>query len=66
MRTENPNFYWKFWKSLNRRNVTAGHTLADFVDYFNQQVYPPHMDYSDYDHMNNIIKQVTSDDLVRF
>ena len=60
MRTEDPNSYWKFWKSLNPRNVTAGPTLADFVNYFEQQVYPPHVDYFDYEHMNNIIKQVTS------
>ena len=32
----------------------------DFVNYFKQQVYPPHVDYFDYEHMNNIIKQVTS------
>ena len=31
----------------------------DFVNYFEQQVYPPHVDYFDYEHMNNIIKQVT-------
>ena len=60
MRTEDPNSYWKFWKSLNPRNVTTGPTLADFVNYFEQQVYPPHVDYLDYEHMNNIIKQVTS------
>ena len=60
MRTEDPNSYWKFWKSLNPRNVTTGPTLEDFVNYFEQQVYPPHVDYFDYEHMNNIIKQVTS------
>ena len=60
MRTEDPNSYWKFWKSLNPRNVTTRPTLADFVKYFEQQVYPPHVDYFDYEHMNNIIKQVTS------
>ena len=60
MRTEDPNSYWKFWKSLNPRNVTTGPTLADFVKYFEQQVYPPHVDYFDYEHMDNIIKQVTS------
>ena len=41
MRTEDPNSYWEFWKSLNPGNVTTG-------------------DYFDYEHMNNIIKQVTS------
>ena len=60
MRTEDPNSYWKFWKSLNPRNVTTGPTLEDFVNYFEQQVYPPHVDYFDYEHMNNIVKQVTS------
>ena len=30
------------------------------MKYFEQQVYPPHVDYFDYEHMNNIIKQVTS------
>ena len=46
MRTEDPNSYWKFWKS--------------FLEiYFEQQVYPPHVDYFDYERMNNIIKQVT-------
>ena len=45
MRTEDPNSYWKFWKSLNPRNVTTGPTLEDFVNYFEQQVYPPHVDY---------------------
>ena len=60
MRTEDPNSYWKFWKSLNPRNVTTGPTLADFVNYFEQQIYPPHVDYFDYEHMNNVIKQVTS------
>ena len=60
MRTEDPNSYWKFWKSSNPRNVTTGPTLADFVNYFEQQVYPPHVDYFNYEHMNNIIKQVTS------
>ena len=59
MRTEDPNSYWKFWKSLNPRNVTTGPTLEDFVNYFEQQVYPPHVDYFDFEHMNNIIKQVT-------
>ena len=57
IRTEDPNSYWKFWKSLN---PTTGPTLTDFVNYFEQQVYPPHVDYFDYEHMNNIIKQVTS------
>ena len=60
MRTEDPNSYWKIWKSFNPRNVTTGPTLANFVKYFEQQVYPPHVDYFDYEHMNNIIKQVTS------
>ena len=60
MRAEDPNSYWKFWKYLNPRNATAGPTLTDFVNYFKQQVYPPHVDYFDYEHMNNTIKQVTS------
>ena len=30
------------------------------MKYFEQQVYPPHVDYFYYDHMNNIIKLVTS------
>ena len=60
MRTEDHNSYWKFWKSLNPGNVTTGPTLADFVNYFELQPYPPHVDYFDYEHMNNIIKQVTS------
>ena len=60
MRAEDPNSYWKFCKSLNPRNVTTGPTLADFVNYFEQQIYPPHVDYFAYKHMNNIIKQVTS------
>ena len=53
MRTEDPNSYCKFRKFLNPRNVTTGPTLADFVNYFEQQVYPPHVDYFDYEHMNN-------------
>ena len=60
MRTEDPNAYWKLWKSLKPRNATKGPTLSQFVKYFEQQVYPPHVDYFDYDHMNNIIKLVTS------
>ena len=36
MRTDHPNSYWKFWKSLNARNVTTGPTLADFMNYFKQ------------------------------
>ena len=60
MRAEDPNSYWKLWKYLNPRNVTTGTTLADFVNYFEQQAYPPHVDYFDYEHMKNIIKQVTS------
>ena len=52
-------FILKFWKSLNPRNVTTGPTLEDFVNYF-EQVYPPAVDYFDYEHMNNIIKQVAS------
>ena len=60
MRTEDLDSYWKLWKSLNPRNVTTGPTLADFVNYFEQQVYPPYVDYFDYEHMNNIIKHVTS------
>ena len=56
MRTEDPNAYWKFWKSLKPRNSTKGPTLSQFVKYFEEQVYPPHADYFDYDHMNNIIK----------
>ena len=60
MRMEDPNSYWKFWKSFNPRNVTTGPTLADFVNYFEQQVYPPHLDYFNYEHMKNIIRQVTS------
>ena len=31
-----------------------------FVKYFEQQVYPPHVDNFDYDHMNNIIRLVSS------
>ena len=30
------------------------------MKYFEEQVYPPHVDYFDYDHMNNIIKLVES------
>ena len=60
MRTEDPNSYWKFWKSLNPRNVAKGPTLADFVNYFEHQVYPPHVDYFTYEHMHDIIKQDTS------
>ena len=30
------------------------------MNYFEQQIYPPHVDYFDYEHMNNIIKPVTS------
>ena len=30
------------------------------MNYFEQQVYPPHVDYFDYEHMNNIRKQATS------
>ena len=30
------------------------------MKYFEEQVYPPHVDYFDYDHMNNIIKLVKS------
>ena len=59
-RTENPNAYWKFWKSLKPRNSTKCPTLSQFVKYFEEQVYPPHVDYFDYDHMNNIIKLVKS------
>ena len=60
MRTEDPNSYWKFWKSLKPRNSTKGPTLSQFVKYFEEQVYPPHVDYFDYDHMNNIMKLVKS------
>ena len=38
MRTDDLNSYLKFWKSLNPINVTTGPTLADFVNYFEQQV----------------------------
>ena len=57
MRTEDPNSYWKFWKSLKPRNSTKGPTLSQFVKYFEEQVHPPHVDY---DHMNNIMKLVKS------
>ena len=60
MRTEDSNAYWKFWKSLTQINLTKGPTLSQFVKYFEEQVYPPHADYFDYDHMNNIIKLVKS------
>ena len=30
------------------------------MKYFEEQVYPPHVDYFDYDHMNNIMKLVKS------
>ena len=60
MRTEDQNAYWKFLKSLKPRNSTKGPTLSQFVKYFKQQVYPPHVDYFDYDHINTIIKLVTS------
>ena len=56
MRTEDSNAYWKFWKSLKPRNLTKGPTLSQLVKYFEEQVFPPHVDYFDYDHMNNIIK----------
>ena len=60
MRTEDPNAYWKFRKSWKLRNSTKGPTLSQFVKCFEQQVYTPHVDYFDYDHMNNIIKLVIS------
>ena len=60
MRTEDPNAYWKFWKSLNPRASFTGPSLMEFVQYFEQQVYPPHVDYFDHGHMNNILNQVTS------
>ena len=56
MRTEDPNSYWKFWKSLKPRNPN----LSQSVKYFEEQVYPPDVDYFDYDHMNNIMKLVKS------
>ena len=31
MRTEDPNAYWKFWKSLKPRNATKGPTMSQFV-----------------------------------
>ena len=60
MRTENPNAYWKFWKSLKPRNSTKGPTLPQFLKYFGEQLYPPHVDYFDYGHMNIILKLVKS------
>ena len=54
MRTEDPNSYWKFWKSLKTRNSIKGPTLSQFVKYFT------HVYYFDYDHMNNIMKLVKS------
>ena len=60
MKTENPNAYWKFWKSFKPKNSTKGPTLSQFVKYFEEQVYPPHVDYFDYDNMKNIIKLVKS------
>ena len=30
------------------------------MKYFEEQVHPPHVDYFDYDHMNNIMKLVKS------
>ena len=30
------------------------------MKYFEEQVYPPHVNYFDYDHMNNILKIVKS------
>ena len=39
MTTEDPNAYWKFWKSLKPRNSTKGPTLSQFVKYFEEQVY---------------------------
>ena len=32
--------------------------LGRLCELFEQQVYPLHVDYFDYEHMNNIIKQV--------
>ena len=32
MKTEDPNSYWKFWKSLKPRNSTKGPTLSQFVN----------------------------------
>ena len=52
--------YRKFWKSLKPRNSTKGPTLSQFVKYFEEQVYPSHVEYFDYDHMNNIMKLVKS------
>ena len=60
MRKEDPNSSWKFWKSLKPRSSTKGPTLSQFVQYFEEQVFPPHVDYFDYDHMNNIMKLVKS------
>ena len=45
---------------MKPRNSTKGPTLSQFVKYFEEQVYPPHVDYFDYDHMNNIMKLVKS------
>ena len=56
MRTEDSNSYWKFCKSLKPRNSTKGPTLSQFVKCFEEQVYPLHVDYFDYDHINNIKK----------
>ena len=55
MRTEDPNAYWK----LKPRNSTKCPTLSQFVKYFEQQVYPPHVDNFQYDHMNNIINKTS-------
>ena len=59
MRTKDPNSFWKFWKSLKPRNSTKGPpTLSQFVKYFEEQVYAPHVDYFNYDYINDIMKLV--------
>jgi len=50
-----PVAYWKFWKSLDRKNNNNSKlTLNDFTQYFIGQIKPPPIDYFDQNHMMEI------------
>ncbi len=54
LNSNNPNDYWKVWKSFKPKSQQAAVSLEEFHKYFEDQTRPPHQDFFDTDHMEQI------------
>lgn len=55
MRSNNPNAYWVFWKSIKLKTCAEDIPLEQFVEYFQDQVSPPYNSDFDYNLLTSVL-----------